>query len=259
MNNNIIKLPLWETISHSFLYIIKNIKTICQICSVFLILWLINIFSGHPLLCNASKENCMTQWLPLSFAIIQYLACAVITVETIRSIVFKQNHKWFHLYLGKHHIRYIAYNVAIALMVIIPSALILMIVKSTDARNLSDFTIALLGAAFISTLIGLSIFCCRLYLVYGGAALNDRNMTFAKSYMLTKGNMLKICIGQLILTLPTILMVYIASSIYFAFTPNAYNQSLYSLWIILCYFLEATIKGSYYCHLYQFFEYMSKK
>ena len=257
MNN--IKLPLWETVSHSFLYVLKNIKAIGQICSVFLILWILNIFSGQPLLCNTEKENCMAQWLPWCFTILQYIACAVITVDVIRYIVLKKDYKWFHLYLGKQHFRFIAYNMAIALMIIIPSALILMIAKNSYDQNLSVYTQALLGAAFISTLIGLSIFCCRLYLVYGGAALNDQEMTFAKSYMLTKGNMLKICIGQLILTIPTILLVYIASNLYFAFTPTVFSKCLYSLWILMCYFFEASIRGSYYCHLYQYFEYMNKK
>lgn len=257
--NQQINLPLWETIRHSFLYVIKNIKTICQICSVFLILWLINISSGQPLLCNTTTENCMTQWLPLSFAILQYLACAIITVDVIRNITLKQTNKWFHLHLKKYHLRFIIYNIAIALMVIIPSAFILMIVKSAASQNLSDITLAVLGTIFISTLIGLSILCCRLYLVYGGAALDDKEMTFSKSYMLTKGNMLKICVGQIALTIPTIFLVYLASSLYFTFAASAISQGLFSLWIILCYFFEASLKGSYYCHLYQYFQYMSKK
>ena len=257
--NSQITLPLMETIKRSFLYVIKNAKDICKICSVFISLWILNIICGQPMLCNATDKECLTKLLPFSFALLLYLSCVIITVNLIRKIVLKQSYKWFHLYLGKCHFRYIVYNIIIALMVIIPSALILMIVKTTEAQNLSSLTVAFLGTAFISTLVGLSIFCCRLYLIYGGAAVNDTEMTLAKSYMLTEGNMLKICIGQIILTLPTVILTYLASSLYFAFPPTLITQNLFSLCLIFCYFFEASIKGAYYGHLYQYFTYMHKQ
>ena len=257
--DNKINLPLWETISRSFMYIIKHCKDMCKICSVFIVLWFLNIASGQPMLCSTAQKECLMQGAPLVYAVVLYLACAIITVNVIRSIILRQACHWFHLYLGKPHFRFVGYNIVLALMVIIPSAFILMIVRSTNDSELSNVTLAFLGAAFICTLIGLSVLCCRLYLVYGGAAIGDRNMTLAKSYMLTQGNMLKICIGHIVLAFPTIILTYVASRIYFSVSSSDISQSLFSLWLLLCYFFESSIKGSYYSHLYQYFDYMSRK
>lgn len=257
--SNISYLPLIETVSKSFTYLLRNFKTFLKICSVFLILWIADLVTGHPILCNFNVIPCSSSSTSWIMNILMYLAATIVSVEIIRHIILKQEYQWGHLSFGMNNIRYIAYNMLIALMVILPSALMLMIALYADSSNVSRLTSGILRASFIVTLIGLSVFCCRLYLVYVGAAIGNRSMSLGRSYLLTAGNMLLICIGQMLLAIPTIILVYLCYGIYSFLPTNELTQGMFAALILLCYFFDAALKASYYSHLYQFFTHTNKR
>ena len=78
-------------------------------------------------------------------------------------------------------------------------------------------------------------------------------MTLSQSYALTKGNMLKIFFGQMILVIPTILIVVATLSIYRTTEWGIIGNSIFVLAGMLCSYFDAAVKASYHSHLYQFF------
>lgn len=256
--DTIVKLPLMETVVRSFMSVIKNISTFAKICSIFVLLWIAEIMAGLPALCSANESYCRFDTASHILMLLMYLSSAVVSVNTIRGIILKQDFKWFHLPVGKYTVSYIGYTLLIAAMIIIPSALILMISGAGEYAGISKQTAAFLNAAFIATFIGLSIFCFRLYLVFAASAIGDKEMTLAKSYALTRGNMLKIFFGQMILVIPTILIVVATLSIYRITEWSIVGNSIFVLIGMCCSYFDAAVKASYHSHLYQFFIYRGK-
>ena len=187
--------------------------------------------------------------------ILLYVAATVVSVSIIRNIILKEETKWFHLRFGTNNLKFIGYNLLIAAMIIVPTALIIMIGEASAMSNASAPVKTFASILGLLTMIGLGIFCCRLVLVYGGASINDKEMTLGKSYNLTHGNTLKICIGQILLSLPVICVVFLIFSFYKTTSWGIIGDSIFVLLGITCSFFDSAVKASYYCHLYQYFLY----
>lgn len=256
---NKINLPLMETVYRSFFFVLHNINVVAKICSVFLILWLIEIATNLPSLCSADDNFCRTDITSNFIAVLQYLAATIVSVSMIRYTILKEEPKWFHLRFGINNLKFIGYNMLIALMIIIPSALMIMIGGATQYAGSSIFITKLLTSVGIATFIGLCVYCFRLYLVFAGAALNDKNMSLSKSYALTSGNMLKIFIGQVILVIPTIIIATIVYKIYNTLELGYLGKSVFVLLGMALSFFDSAIKASYYSHMYQYFVYFDNK
>ena len=252
---SIINLPLMETVRRSFLYVVKNSKEFLKITSVFIILWIAEIIDGLPFLCSANESYCRDDLSSNLIGILLYIAATVVSVSIIRHIILKEETKYFHLHFGKNNLRFIGYNLLIAAMIIVPTALILMIGEVSATTNASSQMKAFASMLSLITIIGLAVFCCRLVLIYGGASIDDKEMTLGKSYHLTRGNTLKICIGQILLSLPMIIAAFLIFSIYNVTSWGIVGSSIFVLLGIMCSFFDSALKASYYCHLYQYFLY----
>ncbi len=253
-----INLPLEETVRRSFLYAVKNTKLFLKISSIFIVLWGAEILDGLPFLCSIEESYCRDDFSSNMIGILLYLASTIISVSTIRHIILKEETQWFHLHFGKNNIRFIGYNLLIAAMIIVPTALFIMIGEISATTNASAPMKAFTHILGLLTMIGLGIFCCRLVLIYGGSAINDEEMTLGKSYNLTRGNTLKICFGQVLLSLPMIIAAFLIFSFYKTMSWGIIGNSIFVFLGILCSFFDSAIKASYYCHLYQYFLYSTK-
>lgn len=258
MKNNI-SLPLFETVFRSFTCILRNFKPFLKICSFFIVLWLIELTTNLPSLCSADESYCRTDGIGNLITFLHYLAATIISVSVIRFIILKEDTAWFHIRFGKNNIKFIAYNILIALMIIIPSALMIMIGGMADYSNASAFITKVFASLGIVTFIGLCVYCFRLCLVYAGAAIYDKSMTLSKSHTLTNGNMLKIFIGQILLVIPTIILVAIVYKIYNLSEWGTTGKSIFVLIGMLISFFDSAVKASYYSHMYQYFIYFSNK
>lgn len=259
MSKNPIRLPLFETVSRSFMYIIKNLSTLGKICSVFIVLWFAEMLCGLPALCSVNESYCIQSNASNVLLALLYLSMAIVSVNTIRSIILKQEFKWFHLSVGAYTLRYIGYAVLLWLMVVLPTAMILMISHSAGQTQVSVITAVFLGVASFATCIGMVLFCLRLYLVYAGSAIGDRDMTLGKSYTLTAGNMLKIFGGLVLIAVPTFVIVAVLTVVYRMTEWGFIGDSVFVLLGMLCSYFDTALKASFYSHLYQYFVYFSKK
>ena len=258
MKNNI-NLPMFETVYRSFTCVLKNFKPFLKICSFFIILWFIELATNLPSLCSADEAYCRTDKIGNLMTVIHYLAATIVSVSVIRFIILKEKTSWFHVRFGKNNIKFIAYNLLIALMIIIPSALMIMIGGAAKYSGSSPVTTKLFASLGILTFIGLCVYCFRLCLVYAGSAINDKSMTLSKSHTLTNGNVLKIFFGQILLVIPTIIIVTIVYKVYTLTEWNYVGKSIFVLAGILLSFFDSAVKASYYSHMYQYFIYFSNK
>lgn len=258
MKNNI-NLPMFETVYRSFTCVLKNFKPFLKICSFFIVLWFIELATNLPSLCSADEAYCRTDSIGKIMTFIHYLAATIVSVSVIRFIILKENTSWFHVRFGKNNIKFIAYNILIALMIIIPSALMIMIGGAAKYSGSSLIATKFFASLGILTFIGLCIYCFRLCLVYAGSAIYDKSMTLSKSHTLTSGNMFKIFFGQVLLVIPTIILVTIVYKVYTLTEWNYTGKSIFVLIGILLSFFDSAVKASYYSHMYQYFIYFSNK
>ena len=259
MTKNNISLPIFETAKRSFMYVINNFTSFAKICSIFSLLLIAEAMLDFPSLCYVNEAYCRNDISTNILTIIISLGGAIVAVETIRSIILKQEYKWFSLSFGVPHIRYIGYSILITMMIAIPSILILSISSASSQADISPYVLVFLNTTFIATIIGLSAFCFRLYLVYAGAAIGDKEMTLYKSYALTTGNMLRMIASQLLLIIPTVIIIAIIVGIYQISEWGFIGNCVFVFLGLLCSFFDIALKASYHSHLYQYFTYYSKE
>lgn len=256
---NPISLPLLETVTHSFMFVIKNIKAIAKICSVFVVLWLAEIGANFPALCVVEKAHCVQSGISVTLTVLLFLASMIIGVETIRHLILKQEYNWFHFSFGKATLKYIAYNLLISLFVIIPFSLILTLQNYALAHNASLDVFNTLKSLALATFALFSILCFRFYLVFGAAAVENKKINLKRSYVLTAGNTLKLCAGQILLWFPVAFVLYLIFSIYMLGNWGYFAKSIFVLLGMCVSFFGSALKASYYAHIYQFFSYSEKR
>ena len=257
--NNTINLPVFETVIRSFMYIIKNFSTFAKICSIFSLFIIAEVVLDFPSLCYVNSGYCREDLSANILTLMISVSGAIIAVEIIRNIILRQEYKWFSISFGIPHLKYIGYSLLITAMIAIPSILILIISSASSYTNVSSYVSVFLNAAFIATLIGLSVFCFRLYLVYAGAATGDAEMTLYKSYALTTGNMFRILAGQALIAIPTAILILIIIGIYQVTEWGFIGNCVFVFLGIFCSYFDIALKASYHSHIYQYFVYCSKK
>ena len=258
-NDNKITLPVFETAVRSFMYVIKNFSTFAKICSIFTLLLIAEIVMDLPSLCYVNNNYCRDDLSANILAFVISLGAAIVAVETIRNIILRQEYKWFSISFGMPHLKYIGYSLLITAMIAIPSVMILTISSASSYTNISPYVSMFLNAAFITTLIGLSVFCFRLYLVYAGAAVGDKEMTLYKSYALTTGNMLRILAGQVLVALPSAIFVLIIIAFYQITEWGFIANCIFVFLGIFCSYFDIAVRASYHSHIYQYFIYYDKQ
>ena len=157
------------------------------------------------------------------------------------------------------HLKYIGYSLLITIMIAIPSVMILTISSASSYTNISPYVSTFLNAAFLVTLIGLSVFCFRLYLVYAGAAIGDNEMTLYKSYALTTGNMFRILAGQILVSVPSAVLILIIIAFYQITEWGFIGNCVFVFIGIFCSYFDIAVRASYHSHIYQYFMYCSKQ
>lgn len=255
----------WNIISDTFTYLFKNIKTFFKITSVFIVLWTVGIFFVVPLFCNAPDKVCtFGNAGMLTAGVLFFVMSAIVAVNIIRHFFRKQEYKWFHLSISRTTLKFMAYNIALAALVILPTAIIIILTNYLMISSAATDMNFLLKIAPSIMLIGGFILCSRLYLVYGASALGEK-MTLAKSFELTKGYTFSIWGAQILLYIPVMVIMYL-----FMLIPNWMMTHLSNEWASVVYFLyvvigitislfETALKASYYAHLYQYFCKKKKK
>ncbi len=257
MDANIVKLPVMETVRRSFMYVIKNFRAFLQIISIFSLIVVYELATGFPSLCSVSDSYCQYSGFSTLSTVLFYLASIILAVSLTRNIILKQEYKWFHLYVGKRDVIYMLYNLLIAVMIIIPTILMTIIAQTNKVS--SQWLAITMNVIIVLTPLILSMICLKLYLVFPATAIDDKDMTLAKSFAVTKGNIFRIFIGQCLLFVPTLVLL---SALYYSYRAADWGfigNMFFVAFALFVSLLYTAFKSSYYSHMYQYFLYFNKK
>lgn len=255
-----INLPMLETVRRSCGYVFTNLSLLFKVSASWCaLLLLFDMFNSFPSLCSLSAMDCEGSWAQnISSIAISFSSVAVI-VAYIRHIVMQVNYSGFwNLNFAKREIRYILAGCIFIAIIALPALVY-------------GFVAGLLGAVFhldklvftpffLILLLAMLIICSRFYLVFPAIALDNREMTFKKSFQITKGNSNKIFWGQVLMIIPVFIALLILSLLYRVVGSDNYLvKMLFSCLMLLITFVDACLKAAYFAHIYQYFIYFYQK
>lgn len=269
-NNSLttIRLPFWETIRRSFLYVLFNLPTLWKIACLWFAILLVDVFSGYPTLCNIDTAYCkegVSQNLTLSMVLLAIAAIAIM-VKFSRFVILKEEPLCCRISFGKKELKYLGYAlllilgiVALGMLLGLVSGLfnvILLSVGLSPADTLYTILILLPVLLIVAGVVYLS----RFYLIFPSVAVENKELGLKKSWLLTKGNACRIFFGQALLSIPTFVALMILSLIFKALgLENVIFKLLFSFLVISISFIDSALKASFFAHAYQYFIYFDKK
>lgn len=258
MNNNsdVIKLPFWETIRRSFVYVALNLETYLKVSAVMFAILIYEMFTGFPSICNLDSTGCTGGWQQNVSMVLMSVASIAVVISYCRTIVLKTTSNYFSLAFGKREIKYLLYGLLIVAMITLPSIVIIFSVAYFG--QMASFPDAFYNILVLVPLL-ITIYFARFYLVFPAVAVDDKAIDLRASYAMTIGNANKIFWGQMLMMVPVITLLLVISVLFKLFATDNYIIKFVFVGLVLALtFLDACLKAAYYAHLYQFFTFHYK-
>ena len=249
-----IKLPFWECLRRSFLYVLANLGALAKISSVWFLILIYEAVAGFPSLCSLKEGNCPSEGYQNLSVVIASLASIAIAVGFSRQIILKEPRGYFHFSFGRCELKYLLYSLMLFLLIIIPSIITIGILGGILKAIGIQGSGAMLLLAIIPLMIAITV--ARCFIILPAIAVDDKDLTMEKAFKLTKGNANKIFWGQALLMLPVIILVTLLSSVYENLgTDNFVADFIMALLLLGLSFFDTALKISFYSHVYQYFIY----
>ena len=253
-----IKLPLGECLRRSFFYCFVNFDVFVKIASVWFFILLYEIFAGFPSLCGLKEGDCPDDGFQNISIVMISLASISIAVAFCRHIVLRENIQPFSFSFGRRELKYMMYSLLLFLLIIVPAVLIMGIVSVVLERlgvNVSGFSLVLSLVPLV-----VAIICARFFIVLPAIAVDDREINMKIAFALTKSNANKIFWGQVLIMLPVIVVITLLTMLYDALNLSGFLADLIMALLLLgLSFFDATLKASYFSHIYQYFVYFWRR
>lgn len=258
MNNTIeeIKLPFWETIRRSFLYVAVNKETYLKVSAVWFAILIYEMFTGFPSICNLDNRGCTGGWMQNVSMILMSVASVAVVIAYCRFIILKETSKYFSFAFGKREVKYLLFGFFIVASITIPSIIIIFAVASLGqlVHLPENFFSILILVPFLIT-----IYFSRLYLVFPAIAVDNKEINLKTSYKMTAGNANKIFWGQMLMMAPIILLLFLMSFVFkLVGSDNYIIKFVFVALVLALTFLDSCLKAAFYSHLYQFFTFHYK-
>ena len=253
----IINLPLGESIKRTYIYFFVNIKSILKLSALwFGIVFLSDCLLSFPSLCTGAYCHA---WRNKFFMLLQIVAVTAVSVSFSRQIILRESKKWRQISLSLKELKYLAYSILILLLIVISAiisgvltALIFGVDLRTPAVNMPSQSLIFY---FVLVLIA-TIYSSRLSLILPSVAIENKEMTLLKSFEITQGNSLKLFLGIIFSTLPTmILLMFLGTLMQILQIEGVIGKMLFSFLGISLSLIIALLKACFLSNVYQFFLY----
>ncbi len=249
-NNQIIKFPLGEVLKRSFYLVFVRGKDFFKAASFWYWLVLVEVLLGYPTL--AEGLDIRANMIKVASALLVSIAGAGIGTEVCRGIIAKDNE--FGLFkpaFNERSLRYWGYNLLIGLMFVL-SLFVCLSILLPGGRYLPTAVLTILVLLFS---FGIGAVCFRFYLVLPAQAINDKTMTLKHSWLLTKGNTLKLLAGIITISIPGVVLSVLLGN--FSRMIPGFDESnlwriVFTLLALSVSFLDAVLKASFLSHVYQY-------
>lgn len=247
-----VKLPFWETVRRSFLYVLANFDSCVRISAIWFLILIYEGFYGFPSVCGMAGGNCPDGKLQNISVIMVSLASIAVSVAFSRHVILKTKYKLGGFSFGRREIKYLGYSMVLLLLIFVPSILAMVLISAI--LNLIGITTMPMVVTIIP--LAAAVICARFFIILPAVAVDDREMTLRLAFELTKGNANKIFWGQALIMLPVIIGFMILSFGYDFFGLEGFAADLAVAFLLLALsFFDACLKASYYSHIYQYFVY----
>lgn len=257
---NIIILPWQECLSRSFGYFLVNLKTVFSIIILGVLIAGYEAVAGTPLFCSLTQtENCTaTQGAYIGVVALTTLFSVYVMVAFARFIILKDTPRPFALRFGGREIKVLGYQLLID---VIPGVIFGQII-GIMAAHINIYQDVMSKQIFLLVLVAIliaMIMLSRLSLVLSAAAVDNENMTLKKSFEVTRGNSNKIFWGNIVITLPIIVLMTVLGFVSNIAADSLVLRLIFSGIFLILIFLNVAVKMSFNAHLYQYFVYFDNK
>jgi hypothetical protein len=245
------KLPFWETIGRSFKYVLKNNKLLLLLLPITAVVVIIQALVGFPLMCAYNNNFCVEGWQNVLSNIVLVLVAVGIIINYCRSIICKENADITSLKFFKRMMLYVLWSFALTFVVGIPVAMVIVILSIIGMSATGILALTLF--AFIV----LGVFFAPLIVAFPALAVDDNKIIRpSKLYAMAKGNKMSIFFGQLVIMIPYVVLSNTFIYVYLLLGINNIVMSLLFVFVaILLSLLDASFRGAYFAHIYQFLKY----
>ena len=257
-NQEIKKLPFWDTVARSFKYVLKNKALLKGILPLAAALIVLQIFIGLPFLCSIDTSACSNDWRQTVTILSVALGAVGVIINYCRAIVCKAEVDFISLRFWKQTGLYFVASLFLSLLVAVP-----VIICLTLSAFIFDpqTSINLLTSISLLASVASAIVFAPLFLILPAIAAEDYQMIrWSKLFAMAKGNHNAIFWAQFIIMIPYWLIAKMWSEIYgFIASDNYVISLIFVAGGLVLGILDASFKGAFFAHIYQFFKFYDKK
>lgn len=259
MDNNsaVIKLPFWETVRRSFMYVLTNMDVYLKVSALGFAILIYEMFTGFPSLCNINETGCSGGWQQNVSIVLLSLVSIAVVIAYCRVMVLKSPTNYFSLAFGRRELLYLLYNILIIAIITLPSLLAIFVFAYLG--QMLHFPETVFNLAVLIPL-AFTIYFSRLFLVLPAVAVDNKELRLKKSFELARGNANKIFWGQFLMMIPAAAVLVLLALVYRIIGTESYViNTVFVVLVLALSFLDSCFKASFYAHIYQYFTFYSAK
>lgn len=250
----IINLSFGESLKRTFLYLFSHLNQVWRLSLVGIaIIVAADAALSFPSQYTAGETR--EVWKINLSMLVATLVTVSVSVAFIRQIVLKSIPTGFPVSFGWREAKYFVYNVLILVMIVILSVAcgVILSLFFGGARELLNQTNMIL---FLLVILTVAVVLSRLCLILPAIAVDNKELTFAKTFDMTKGNSNKIFFGLFLASFPVVVILLSVSSFLQEMSvENWAGKLLISTLLAALTLLNALVKSCFLAHIYQYFIY----
>ena len=256
MTNKTIKsLPFWETVGRSFKYVLKNRKLLLALLPVIVVLTVAQVVLKFPIMCVYGESFCVQSYANTISNVLLVIASVGIIINYCRSIICKEKADYTSPKFFKRMVFYIMWSFLLTFVVGIPIAIFIIIMSSFGV----DANALLILSMFLFFVLGTAL--APIIVAFPALAVDDYKLIkLSKLFAIAKGNKMQIFFGQFVIMIPYMILSKMFVYLYAIIGVNNYVVNLLFVFITLFLgIIDASFKGAFFAHIYQFLKYYDKK
>ena len=257
--NKKIRLPFWETVRRSYMYVIANFGTLCKLAAPAFAIVIYEMCSGFPTIDITNGGNYDEESLSNIVAVVLYLLVSLaLSVACCRQIIIKKHGEYMTWEFWRRTFFYILCNLLI-LLIIAVCVFVTFCVASV--------VFAMFGAAnhriYVFMAFAFIVFVIlgsRFFIALPAAAVGNKEAGIMAAFRMAKGNANRIFWGHALMVIPGIVLMYAWQFIYAIIgSGNFVSSTIVMVIYFAVSFLDTIFRASYFAHAYQYFIYYQKK
>ncbi len=259
MANNsekIVKLPFFETIRRSFLFVLVNFKDFAKLTLPAFAIMIYEMSTNFQSICSIKPTGCEDSLSNKCSLLLLGVVSIALAVVYCRRIILKDVGDFWTLASFRRIVSYFLYNIFLLFMIALPSYLLIVVLSLL----LSSVTLPEnVGYLLLLIPFGLTMFLSRFFLVFPAVTVDDKALKLKESFYMTKGNVNRIFWGQIVMMLPGMVLLMILSNAYNIAASSSYvTNFIFTLLFVALSFFDTCLKSSFYAHIYQYFTFYNK-